>query len=121
MTNVLHVDGVTAKLNYGVNKVRFPAPVPVGCKVRAGVELVAPISRSRIGVQALTRVTIDIEARQARLRRRPGWVSAMARPSSTPRHRDRQRHTAMARGLPLALATFLSTGARPARARSPRA
>src|SRR4051794_19543923 len=24
------VDGVTAKLNYGVNKVRFPAPVPVG-------------------------------------------------------------------------------------------
>ena len=49
-----------AKLNYGVNKVRFPAPVPVGSKVRASAELVelTPIA---IGTQAVVRVTIEIE------------------------------------------------------------
>src|SRR6476660_9120178 len=29
-----------AKLNYGVNKVRFPSPVPVGSRIRAHVKLV---------------------------------------------------------------------------------
>jgi acyl dehydratase len=31
----VHIDNCDAVLNYGVNKVRFPAPVPVGAKVRA--------------------------------------------------------------------------------------
>lgn len=31
--------GERAKVNYGINKVRFPAPVPVGAKIRARVEL----------------------------------------------------------------------------------
>jgi acyl dehydratase len=32
--DMLQVDGVTTKLNYGLNKVRFPAPVPAGSQVR---------------------------------------------------------------------------------------
>jgi acyl dehydratase len=31
----LHIDAYDAVLNYGLNKVRFPAPVPVGAKIRA--------------------------------------------------------------------------------------
>ncbi|MFC7407003.1 MaoC family dehydratase [Georgenia alba] len=31
---LLHVEGVTTKVNYGLDKVRFPSPVPVGSRVR---------------------------------------------------------------------------------------
>ncbi|GAA4418276.1 MaoC family dehydratase [Georgenia halophila] len=33
---LLQVDGVQVKVNYGLDKVRFPAPVPVGSRVRMG-------------------------------------------------------------------------------------
>src|SRR3954465_1079469 len=33
---VLRVDGISMGVNYGLNKVRFPAPVAVGSKVRMG-------------------------------------------------------------------------------------
>src|SRR6202046_5063342 len=33
-SQVLHVTDVKMAVNYGLNKVRFPAPVPVGSKVR---------------------------------------------------------------------------------------
>lgn len=38
---VMRVDGLTMEINYGSNKVRFPAPVPVGSRVRAGVEVIS--------------------------------------------------------------------------------
>lgn len=31
---LLDLDGVTTKINYGLNRVRFPAPVPVGSRIR---------------------------------------------------------------------------------------
>src|SRR6202161_1209185 len=34
------VNGIKLAINYGLNKVRFPAPVPVGSKVRAQTSLV---------------------------------------------------------------------------------
>ena len=34
LDDVLHVDGVAQVVNYGLGKVRFPAPVPVGSRVR---------------------------------------------------------------------------------------
>ena len=37
---VLHIDAYDAVLNYGLNKVRFPAPVPVGSKIRLTATLV---------------------------------------------------------------------------------
>ena len=47
-------------VNYGCNKVRFPAPVRVGSKLRARGEIteVEPIQD---GVQVVVRVTIEIE------------------------------------------------------------
>src|SRR5690349_864748 len=38
---ILRVDGVAMAVNYGCNKVRFPAHVPVGARIRAGVEVVS--------------------------------------------------------------------------------
>ncbi|MGW6422376.1 MaoC family dehydratase [Nocardia sp. NPDC055053] len=44
VAEVYQLEGVKMGVNYGANKLRFPAPVPVGSEVRAGVELqsVAP-------------------------------------------------------------------------------
>src|SRR6188508_2996594 len=38
-SQVFTLDTPGAKLNYGVNKVRFPSPVPVGSRVRATVSI----------------------------------------------------------------------------------
>ena len=39
-TQIFSLETPGAKLNYGVNKVRFPAPVPVGSRVRAHAKVV---------------------------------------------------------------------------------
>lgn len=57
---VLQVEGVRMGVNYGVNKVRFPAPVPVGSRVRARVRI-ADVSEAGGGVQLTTQVTIERE------------------------------------------------------------
>ncbi|PXX54094.1 acyl dehydratase [Nocardia tenerifensis] len=43
-SEVYRIEGIAMGVNYGANKLRFPAPVPVGARVRAGIELrsVAP-------------------------------------------------------------------------------
>jgi acyl dehydratase len=60
LPQVVEVRGFDLGVNYGVNKVRFPAPVLVGSKIRAGVELVEaePVPN---GVQTVMRITIEIE------------------------------------------------------------
>ncbi|WP_028849493.1 MaoC family dehydratase [Thermocrispum municipale] len=50
----------SARLNYGLNKVRFPAPVPVDARVRATAEFVELRSVSA-GEQLTTRFTIELE------------------------------------------------------------
>ena len=49
-----------ARLNYGVNKVRFPNPVKVGSKIRATAQI-AEVSDVPAGKQMITRYTIEIE------------------------------------------------------------
>jgi len=41
VSEIYDVQGVSMGVNYGVDKVRFPAPVPVGSELRAGVELLS--------------------------------------------------------------------------------
>jgi acyl dehydratase len=57
---LLRVEGVKMGVNYGVNKVRFPAPVPVGSRLRATAQ-VAELTEVGGGVQLVTRVTIERE------------------------------------------------------------
>ena len=54
------VEGLRMGVNYGSNKVRFPSPVPVGSRIRAGVELLE-LTRDPRGAQATVRVTIERE------------------------------------------------------------
>jgi acyl dehydratase len=48
------------RINYGSDRVRFLAPVPVGSRVRAGAELVA-VRPSGTGTQVAVSVTVEIE------------------------------------------------------------
>ena len=59
LAQILHVGGVTMGVNYGANKVRFPAPVPVGSEIRAGAT-VASIEDVNGGVQVALDVTIEV-------------------------------------------------------------
>jgi acyl dehydratase len=49
-----------AKLNYGVNKVRFPAPVRVGSRIRSRV-VMGEVSDIPAGKQLTLRHTIEVE------------------------------------------------------------
>ena len=51
LDDVLQIDAVTAAVNYGVNRVRFPAPVPVGSRIRGHVRLVSAEQKRRPGVR----------------------------------------------------------------------
>lgn len=57
---IYDLQGVSASLNYGLDKVRFPAPVPVDSRVRGGLEIVS-ITPHAAGSMVLNRVTIEID------------------------------------------------------------
>ncbi|MEV4144461.1 MaoC family dehydratase [Amycolatopsis sp. NPDC049691] len=57
---IYRVDGVRMAVNYGLNKVRLPAPVPVGAKLRATSKLVE-VEQLEGAVQAVVATTIEIE------------------------------------------------------------
>ncbi|MDX6351853.1 MAG: hypothetical protein QOF84_6643 [Streptomyces sp.] len=57
---LLTVEGVKMGVNYGVNKVRFPAPVPVGSRLRASSRI-AELTDVPGGIQLVTVVTIERE------------------------------------------------------------
>jgi acyl dehydratase len=59
-TELLDVQGVTTKVNYGLNKVRFPSPVKVGSRIRLLGRL-AEVAEVAGGVQITVDGTIEIE------------------------------------------------------------
>lgn len=56
----VRLEGLTMGVNYGSNKVRYPAPLPSGSRVRAATELVG-LKRGSNGAQATFRVTVERE------------------------------------------------------------
>jgi acyl dehydratase len=48
-------------VNYGLDRLRFPAPVPVGSKIRAGVEILSVDDVAGGAVQVKVRVTVERE------------------------------------------------------------
>ena len=61
LPEIVEVRGVSMGVNYGCDKVRFPAPVPVGSRVRGVGQLVAAEEVKGGAVQATVRVTVEIE------------------------------------------------------------
>ena len=57
---VIDVEGIRMAVNYGLNKLRFPSPVPVGKRVRVGLELVA-VDDIKGGVQCTFQAAIEVE------------------------------------------------------------
>ncbi len=60
LPQVVEVTGISSGVNYGVGKVRFPAAVPVGSRVRGRVVLDAA-EDVRGGVQTTMVITVELE------------------------------------------------------------
>ena len=54
------ISGMAMMINYGLNKVRFPAVVPVGSKVRASITL-DKLEQKSSGYQLTTTTTVEAE------------------------------------------------------------
>ena len=61
LPEVVEVRDVSMGLNLGTNQVRFPAPVPVGGRVRIDVALTEVRDVSSGGVQTTMTVTVELE------------------------------------------------------------
>ena len=57
------VEGVTTKVNYGLDKVRFTSPVTVGSKVRMQASI-ADVTEVKGGAQIKVNATIEIEGQE---------------------------------------------------------
>ncbi len=55
------VPGARLALNYGLNRVRFPTPVPTGGRIRATAVLSAAEPVADNGVQTITRVSVELD------------------------------------------------------------
>ena len=61
ISQVYRIDGTKMGVNYGLNMVRFTAPVPVGSKIRGVVDLAEVADVKGGAVQVTSRVTVEIE------------------------------------------------------------
>ncbi len=61
LPQIVQVHGISMGVNYGADRLRFPAPVPVGSRIRAGAELVKAEEVKGGAVQSTVRVTVEIE------------------------------------------------------------
>ena len=69
LPQIVEVRGIKMGVNYGADRLRFPAPVPVGSRVRGRAELLSAEDTKDGAVQAVIRVTVEIEGSD-----RPGCV-----------------------------------------------
>ena len=61
LPEIVEVRGISMGVNYGADRIRFPAPVKVGSRIRGGAELIEVENTKDGGVQATIRVTVEIE------------------------------------------------------------
>ncbi|WP_046315552.1 MaoC family dehydratase [Mycobacterium sp. UM_Kg1] len=57
---IYQVTGLSMQMNYGVDKLRFPAPVPVDSRIRGGAELIG-VERDKKGAKATVRVSVEVD------------------------------------------------------------
>lgn len=69
LPEILTVENMKMGVNYGCDKVRFPAPVRVGSRLRGVGELVKAEALQG-GVQAVVRMTVEVEGQD-----KPGCVA----------------------------------------------
>ncbi|MCP5043557.1 MAG: MaoC family dehydratase [bacterium] len=69
LPQIMDVRGISMGVNYGADKLRFPAAVPVGSRVRGSAELLKVEEVKGGAIQSTVRVTVEIEGSD-----RPGCV-----------------------------------------------
>jgi acyl dehydratase len=74
LPELLTVNGASMGVNVGLDKVRFPSPVPSGARVRGRGEVVAA-SEERGGVQVTVRVTVEREGAGGTVADKPACVA----------------------------------------------
>lgn len=60
MAEVMTIEGMAMGVNYGTNKVRFPAPVPIPSKLRMGAAL-SQVDEFEGGAQYVVELTFEVE------------------------------------------------------------
>lgn len=60
LPQIIDVQGISMGVNVGCDRIRFPAPVPVGSRLRGSGELLSA-EKLKGGVQSVVRVTVEIE------------------------------------------------------------
>jgi acyl dehydratase len=60
LPQIVEVRGISMGVNYGADRLRFPAPVPVGSRIRGSAELLE-VEEIKGTVQTKVRVTVEIE------------------------------------------------------------
>ena len=57
---IYRIDNLTMAVNYGLDRVRFPAPVPVGARIRAMATL-RDVKATSLGQLTYSRVIVEVE------------------------------------------------------------
>ena len=60
-TELLAIEGIRMAVNYGLNKVRFPAPVPVGSRIRLAARVAEARAVAGDGVELVADLTVEID------------------------------------------------------------
>jgi acyl dehydratase len=60
---LLQVSDAKVGINYGLDRVRFPSPLPVGAQWRGGVELLS-VEEAGGGLQLKSRVTVEVKGQE---------------------------------------------------------
>jgi acyl dehydratase len=60
LPQVVEVKGMAMGINYGLDRVRFPAPLPVGSQFRGGIEIIE-VTEVPGGFQVKSKVTIEVQ------------------------------------------------------------
>jgi acyl dehydratase len=63
LPQIWDVSGTSMGVNYGAEKIRFPAPVPVGSNLRAGA-VVKEVKEIEGGAQVTLTVTFEVEGKE---------------------------------------------------------
>ena len=74
LPQLFEAKGARMGVNYGAERLRFPAPVPVGTRVRAVGELISADPVGDNAVQTTVRMTIEVEGSD-----KPGCVADIIR------------------------------------------
>jgi acyl dehydratase len=60
VAEIFRIENLTMAVNYGLDRVRFPAPVPTGSRIRAGAAL-RETKQTSLGQLTYSRVTVEID------------------------------------------------------------